>query len=253
MNEDIRDEMEAVNAIYGEDTLRMDEEKASFILRLPDSSIFIRLQIPLEYPKIPPVITGSHGAGVLNAKGDATQAVARCRAILRETFQPGLVCLFDLLQELSIGVHNDQDETRDRGISQAVENEEGRITAAPPPTDTDVDFSADEGVPAWVLSDEATEKRSVFVARCAAVESPTQAKQHVTHLVANNKRVGRATHNITAWRIRGADGISYQDSDDDGETAAGARLLHLMQLMDVWNVVVVVSRWYGGILLGPDR
>ena len=29
--------------------------------------------------------------------------------------------------------------------------------------------------------------------------------------------------------------------------------MHLMQLMDVWNVVVVVTRWYGGTKLGPDR
>lgn len=26
-----------------------------------------------------------------------------------------------------------------------------------------------------------------------------------------------------------------------------------MQLMDVWDVVVVVTRWYGGVKLGPDR
>jgi putative IMPACT (imprinted ancient) family translation regulator len=26
-----------------------------------------------------------------------------------------------------------------------------------------------------------------------------------------------------------------------------------MQLMDVWDVLVVVSRWYGGVKLGPDR
>jgi putative IMPACT (imprinted ancient) family translation regulator len=26
-----------------------------------------------------------------------------------------------------------------------------------------------------------------------------------------------------------------------------------MQLMDVWDVMVVVTRWYGGIQLGPDR
>jgi putative IMPACT (imprinted ancient) family translation regulator len=26
-----------------------------------------------------------------------------------------------------------------------------------------------------------------------------------------------------------------------------------MQLIDVWNVMVVVTRWYGGIHLGPDR
>ena len=47
--------------------------------------------------------------------------------------------------------------------------------------------------------------------------------------------------------------VIVQDSDDDGETAAGGRLLHLMQLMDVWNVVVVVTRWYGGVKLGPER
>lgn len=28
---------------------------------------------------------------------------------------------------------------------------------------------------------------------------------------------------------------------------------HLSQILDVQNVMVVVSRWYGGILLGPDR
>ncbi|PNJ81020.1 IMPACT isoform 2, partial [Pongo abelii] len=39
----------------------------------------------------------------------------------------------------------------------------------------------------------------------------------------------------------------------DGETAAGGRLLHLMEILNVKNVMVVVSRWYGGILLGPDR
>lgn len=44
-----------------------------------------------------------------------------------------------------------------------------------------------------------------------------------------------------------------QDCEDDGETAAGGRLLHLMEILNVRNVMVVVSRWYGGILLGPDR
>ena len=127
-------------------------------------------------------------------------------------------------------------------------------------------------------SDPVTEKKSVFVARVATVHSPTQARHYLDHLLASDKKVARATHNINAWRIRGGtasfntstntndliDGnhtndrkpskeILYQDSDDDGETAAGTRLLHLLQLMDAWNVIVVVSRWYGGVQLGPDR
>ena len=44
-----------------------------------------------------------------------------------------------------------------------------------------------------------------------------------------------------------------QDYDDDGEDAAGGRLLHLLQILDVKNTIVVVSRWYGGVKLGPAR
>lgn len=47
--------------------------------------------------------------------------------------------------------------------------------------------------------------------------------------------------------------MCLQDCDDDGESAAGSRLLHLLQITDAVNVVIVVSRWYGGVLLGPAR
>ena len=47
--------------------------------------------------------------------------------------------------------------------------------------------------------------------------------------------------------------VIYHDYDDDGETAAGGRLAEMMRLMGVQNVAVIVSRWFGGILLGPDR
>jgi len=43
------------------------------------------------------------------------------------------------------------------------------------------------------------------------------------------------------------------DCDDDGESAAGGRLAHLLEILELENVLVVVSRWYGGTLLGPDR
>lgn len=43
------------------------------------------------------------------------------------------------------------------------------------------------------------------------------------------------------------------DNDDDGEDAAGSRLSHLLEMCHENGVLVVVSRWYGGILLGPKR
>lgn len=35
----------------------------------------------------------------------------------------------------------------------------------------------------------------------------------------------------------------FKDCNDDGEAQAGRRLLHLLQIVDVTNVLVVVSRW----------
>ena len=43
------------------------------------------------------------------------------------------------------------------------------------------------------------------------------------------------------------------DHDDDGEHGAGRGLSHLLHVTDARNVCVVVSRWFGGIHLGPDR
>ena len=107
--------------------------------------------------------------------------------------------------------------------------------------------------PPWILSDPFVELKSTFVGRCAKVTSVEEAEAFVQHLLATDKKVRTATHNITAWRIRGPNNTSFQDCNDDGETAAGGRLLHLMQLMDIWDSMVVVTRWYGGQKLGPRR
>uniref|UniRef100_H2QED1 Protein IMPACT n=1 Tax=Pan troglodytes TaxID=9598 RepID=H2QED1_PANTR len=98
-----------------------------------------------------------------------------------------------------------------------------------------------------------TDRRSTFQAHLAPVVCPKQVKMVLSKLY-ENKKIASATHNIYAYRIYCEDKQTFlQDCEDDGETAAGGRLLHLMEILNVKNVMVVVSRWYGGILLGPDR
>lgn len=46
---------------------------------------------------------------------------------------------------------------------------------------------------------------------------------------------------------------SQKDNDDDGEKGSGAKLASLLQLSNVDNAMVIVSRWYGGTHLGPAR
>ncbi|KAM0561689.1 hypothetical protein ACHAPJ_002858 [Fusarium lateritium] len=102
--------------------------------------------------------------------------------------------------------------------------------------------------PAWTPSKRITE----FIAHVAPVTSPSQANSYVESLLESDKRIRNATHNITAWRIKG-EGAGYQQSNDDGESGAGSRLLQLMQSMDLWDSMVVVTRWYGGVHLGSKR
>lgn len=98
-----------------------------------------------------------------------------------------------------------------------------------------------------------TEKRSTFQAHLSPVTDVDQIKTFMEALM-RNRKIAAATHNIMAYRIIIPEkGTILQDYDDDGENAAGSRLLHLLQIVDAINVVVVVSRWFGGILLGPDR
>ncbi|NP_001290832.1 protein IMPACT [Esox lucius] len=98
-----------------------------------------------------------------------------------------------------------------------------------------------------------TDRRSTFQSHLAPVVTPGQVRMVLDRLY-ENKKIASATHNIYAHRIYCEDKQSFlQDCEDDGETAAGGRLLHLLQILDVRNVLVVVSRWYGGIQLGPDR
>ena len=110
-----------------------------------------------------------------------------------------------------------------------------------------------EPVPHIISGETTTVKKSTFQGHIAIVTTMKEVKS-VLRKLKENRKVAQATHNILAYRLHGVKEGSYiQDYADDGEVNAGGRLLHLLQIMDVVNIVVVVSRWFGGILLGPDR
>lgn len=98
--------------------------------------------------------------------------------------------------------------------------------------------------------------RSTFQAHVARIASVADANAVLEELY-EDRRIAGATHNIRAYRIvapRGDGAVTVTaDNDDDGEDAAGGRLAHLLELMHAENVIVVITRWFGGVLLGPSR
>jgi putative IMPACT (imprinted ancient) family translation regulator len=43
------------------------------------------------------------------------------------------------------------------------------------------------------------------------------------------------------------------DADEDGEAGAESPMLFVTRAIKVSNALVMVSRWFGGVLLGPSR
>lgn len=259
MSEELSDEVTSINSIYGDSTLVASSEDSSiYTLSLPSQpGVSLRIEFPEDYPDAPPSVLGTHHIGENVAKGEGQQIVDLVRSVLAEVYIPGSPCIFDLieesgqrLQQLSLDQHSKDSEQQaaqaDGQTTSTTINENSQSDVLQP-----VDELGDP--PHWTLSDVISEKKSVFIARAAEVHSVDEAKTYLAHLLSTDKKVAKATHNITAWRIRREDGVQYQDCDDDGETAAGGRVLHLLELMGVWNAMVVVTRWYGGVQLGPDR
>ena len=46
------------------------------------------------------------------------------------------------------------------------------------------------------------------------------------------------------------DDLYVKDCEDDGESAAGGRMLHLLEILDVKNILVIVSRYFFYLELG---
>jgi hypothetical protein len=254
MSEDLKNEVDAINSIYGENTMESTETAGILVLSIPQYESALRLAFPPQYPGTIPQILGVERAGDYAKKGYGTHVLELAREMLQRVFIPGSVCLFELLQGLETALSA---ESTDQ-VSPPLSDHEEEYVAPVAESQAISHYDLDEE-PQWSLSVPATEKKSTFLARACAVSSPAQARACVAHLLDTNKRVAKATHNITAYRIRSPPGpgstseIICQDCDEDGESAAGGRLLHLLQVMDVWGVLVVVSRWYGGVKLGPDR
>ncbi|PBP23152.1 UPF0029-domain-containing protein [Diplocarpon rosae] len=250
MNEDLQNEIEAINSIYGSDSLVATDSCDVYILRLPLQDTSLRLRFPSRYPSTPPSVLGIESSGEHARKGEAANVAEIFRETLGRIYQPGEVCLFDVIEEVKSIAPGATDQTTEDGrVGPVPAIANGERTDAHP---QDAGLRAEQLVP-WTQSDVVVEMKSVFVARSAPVSSPDEARSYLQRLLESDKKVRSATHNITAWRIKGENGVAYQDCDDDGETAAGGRVLHLMQLMDIWNAMVVVTRWYGGHQLGPKR
>ena len=95
---------------------------------------------------------------------------------------------------------------------------------------------------------ELVEKKSRFIANLFYVESTQEAENVIKEI---RKKYYDAKHNCIAYRII-ENGRIVEKASDDGEPSgtAGAPMLNILQKNNLANVLIIVTRYFGGILLG---
>lgn len=95
-------------------------------------------------------------------------------------------------------------------------------------------------------SDEFTEKRSRFIGYVKPVKTEAEATEFINSI---RSKHWDARHNVYAYSLREGNIKRYSDDGEPSGTA-GMPVLDVITKNEVYDVCVVVTRYFGGVLLG---
>lgn len=93
--------------------------------------------------------------------------------------------------------------------------------------------------------DEFTERKSRFIGFIAPVETEQQALDFINEIKQKHRD---ATHNTYAYLLK--NGVKRYSDDGEPQGTAGVPMLDCLEKEGLTDVAVVVTRYFGGILLG---
>jgi uncharacterized YigZ family protein len=96
-------------------------------------------------------------------------------------------------------------------------------------------------------SAEFEEKKSVFIGHVKRVHNEEEAKDFINKVKTSHKE---ARHNVFAYAIGVNKGIQRYSDDGEPQGTGGIPVLETLKKNDLTDIVVVVTRYFGGILLG---
>jgi len=243
-----QEEIEALNSIYEENVV-LDSESSLTISVVCTAGQIAQLSVslPPDYPSSAPP-TYSLFAPFLSTVEKQKLSLEFDQLYLDNLGESVIFlwveCLRDFLQSRT---SLETSSTADADENDAIISEEIQLIEALK------ESKIAKEVPDIITGDTIEDRKSVFQGHTAVVKSLDEVKLVINKLY-ENKKIAQAAHNIYAYRIFHKEKNTWlSDCEDDGEDAAGGRLLHLLEILDVVDRLVVVTRWYGGILLGPDR
>lgn len=271
------DELDALKSFYGEDVMVEDEIESSSqnssLWRIRVGSIVLEIQLVPDYPSInPPIPKIQAPLWVLDERR-------------RKDLEAELIGMFVADSEVAILW---AEHCRAELENYALENEQLKPEKAyiPDETTSEIYSEQDQAVRTFVpptakygqpirkfdvsVINNDENKRCIIrgkplhppksgsgetmIGHAASVHSMDHVNWVLAELLLNDKKVARATHNMIAYRFWDDEKSCFvADNDDDGEKGSGMKLAALLELSESQNCIVVVSRWFGGVKLGPSR
>lgn len=89
-------------------------------------------------------------------------------------------------------------------------------------------------------------KHSKFIGNASYVEDKTKAEEFILKI---KEKFKDATHNVVAYSLFHG-GIMYCSDDGEPHGTAGKPVLDILKKAEIFNICVVVTRYFGGVLLG---
>ncbi|SHI64700.1 uncharacterized protein, YigZ family [Clostridium amylolyticum] len=96
-------------------------------------------------------------------------------------------------------------------------------------------------------SDEFEEKKSTFIGYVKRIETEEEAKEFINKIKSENRE---ARHNVYAYIVGENKGIQRYSDDGEPQGTGGIPVLEVIKKNELTDTVVVVTRYFGGVLLG---
>lgn len=116
--------------------------------------------------------------------------------------------------------------------------------------DIDTAFELDSSKVSY--RDVIIDRKSKYTVSALKIENSDQVKP-LFKKFQSQPEFRKATHNSYAWRVKESNGALSEWKNDDGEQGAGMCILREMQRENAQNMLLIVTRYYGGIQLQNDR
>jgi len=267
------EEFDALHSIYGEDLLECESlvsELGPWKIRvgnIGDCDVILTLTLPSDYPSYTAPSPSLKASPWVLDTIRANKLISEMKEMWSADTEIAIVWA-EHIRAVLADIHQDENEKNEEGQDSSLSENLNEGIRCFMPSTSKYGQSIRYFQESVILND--ANRRKIYHSkpfhppRSGSSETMISHVAHVTsmahidwvlaELLLNDKKVAKASHNMIAFNFFDDERNCFvSDNDDDGEKGSGSKLAALLEITDSKNVLVVVSRWFGGVLLGSRR